>query len=179
MANAADRELAAHVGPAAAGDDIAFARIVSAYHDDMLRVCGFVAGDPSLAEEAVQTAWSVAWRKLVSLREPDRLRPWLMRIAVNETKRLLKKRDRRSQVEIVADASYLPGGTDPATTIDALDAYAAMGRLDPEDRALLAMRYVLGYDATELSTALGITPSGTRNRLERLLTRLRKDIDRG
>ena len=65
---------------------------------------------------------------------------------------------------------------DPATGIDSIDALAAMDRLDPEDRALLAMRYVAGFDATELSVAIGLSPSGTRTRLERLLARLRQEL---
>jgi DNA-directed RNA polymerase specialized sigma24 family protein len=52
-----------------------------------------------------------------------------------------------------------------------------MQRLDPDDRALLTMRYVFGFDATELSTALGISPAGTRTRLKRLLDRLRQELD--
>ena len=54
-----------------------------------------------------------------------------------------------------------------------------MARLEPDDRALLAMRYVAGFDATELAAATGISPSGTRSRLERLLRRLREDLDDG
>ena len=49
--------------------------------------------------------------------------------------------------------------------------------LDPEDRELLAMRYVAGFNATELSNALGISPSGVRNRLERLTARQRQELD--
>ena len=77
---------------------------------------------------------------------------------------------------MAADASRSPGGIDPASGISRLDVRAALGRLDPEDRALIALRYVAGFNATELATALGITPSGTRNRLERLLDRLRQDL---
>ena len=57
-----------------------------------------------------------------------------------------------------------------------MDLLAAMARLDPNDRALLAMRYVAGFDSNELSRATGISPSGTRNRLERLLARLREEL---
>jgi RNA polymerase sigma-70 factor (ECF subfamily) len=178
MAEVADQELAGAVVPAAAGDHVAFARIVAAYHEDMCRVCAFVARDEGLAEDAVQTAWSIAWRKLGSLREPERLRTWLMRLAVNEAKKLLDKRGRRLVVEIVGDPSLVPGGVDPATGIDALDMLAAVQRLKPDERALLAMRYIAGFDANELSTALGLSPSGTRTRIERLLGRLRQDLAR-
>jgi RNA polymerase sigma-70 factor (ECF subfamily) len=177
MAAIVDQELAGMVPTAAAGDQVAFARIVDAYHDDMCRVCAFVARDEGLAEDAVQSAWSIAWRKLGSLREPERLRPWLMRLAVNETKKLLRHRGRRSIVDIDGAASLLPGSIDPATGIDALDLLAAVHRLRPDERALLAMRYIAGYDATELSTALGLSPSGTRTRIERLLARLRKELE--
>ena len=41
------------------------------------------------------------------------------------------------------------------------------------------MRYVAGFNATELAVALGISPSGTRSRIERALKRLRKDLSDG
>jgi RNA polymerase sigma factor (sigma-70 family) len=167
------------VTAAAAGDKAAFERIVSAHHDDMRRVCIVVCGDEALAEDAVQSAWSVAWRKLRSLKDPGRLRPWLVAIAANQARDLVRQRRHRSGVEATSDESRVPGGIDPATGIDSLDLYAAMGRLDPDERALLAMRYVVGFNATELSAALGISPSGTRNRLERLLARLRQDLTDG
>jgi len=176
MAQTAGKELRGVIASAAAGDEVAFARIVVAYHEDMRRVCVFVARDDALAEDAVQNAWTIAWRKLGSVREPERLRPWLVSVAVNEARKLLKKSRRRAEAELVTDVAHVPGGTDPATGVDSLDALAAMDRLDPEDRALLAMRYAAGFDATELSVAIGLSPSGTRTRLERLLTRLRQEL---
>jgi DNA-directed RNA polymerase specialized sigma24 family protein len=38
------------------------------------------------------------------------------------------------------------------------------------------MRYVAGFNATELAYATGRTPSGTRARLARLLGRLEKEL---
>ena len=49
----------------------------------------------------------------------------------------------------------------------------------PTIRALLAMRYVAGFDSNELAIATGISPSGTRSRIERLLKRLREDLSDG
>jgi DNA-directed RNA polymerase specialized sigma24 family protein len=63
--------------------------------------------------------------------------------------------------------------------VDSLDLLAAMDRLDPDDRALIAMRYVAGFDATELSVAIGISPPGTRARLARILVRLRQELTDG
>jgi DNA-directed RNA polymerase specialized sigma24 family protein len=49
-----------------------------------------------------------------------------------------------------------------------VDLRAALSRLDPDDAALLAMRYVAGFDSNELALATGISPPRTRSRIERL-----------
>lgn len=179
MARTVDPDLVGAVESAAAGNDLAFERIVTAHHEDMRRVCVVVCHDDDVAEEAVQSAWGIAWRKLGTLNDPGRLRPWLVSVAVNEAKQLLRRRNRRTELEIRADASAMPGGLDPASRTGSIDLRRALVNLDPDDRALLAMRYVAGFDATELATATGLTPSGTRNRIERLLARLRQDLGDG
>ena len=158
-------------------DDVAFTRIVETHDGGMYRVCVAVARDPAIAADAVQAAWAIAWWKLGSVRDPARLQPWLMAIAVNETKTLLKRRQRRSLVEIVVDVTARPGGLDPATGIASVDRRAALERLGPDDRALLAMRYVAGFNASELADAIGLSPLGTRARLQRLLARLRTELE--
>jgi RNA polymerase sigma-70 factor (ECF subfamily) len=179
VAGTVDRDLEGVVASAAAGDDVAFARIVAAHHDDMRRVCVVVAGSQTIAEEAVAAAWGIAWRKLGSLRDPARLRPWLVSVAVNETRQALRRGRRRSRLEVGPGPADRPASLDPSLTDSAIDLRVALGRMDPDDRALLAMRYVAGFDATELAAATGLTPSGVRSRLERLLARLRRELSDG
>jgi len=162
---------------AAAGDENAFASIVAAHHEDMRRVCVVVVGSEDIADEAVEAAWSKAWQKLGSVRDPARLRAWLVSIAVNEGRQLVRSRSRRAAVEITVDELGDVSTEDSTTsTIGAIDLRNALSRLNPDDRALLAMRYVAGFDATELGYAMGLSPSGTRARLSRLLSRLEKEL---
>jgi RNA polymerase sigma factor (sigma-70 family) len=179
MTGTVDQDFAAVVASAAQGDEIAFGRIVAAHHDDMRRVCVFITHDAALADDATQAAWSIVWRKLGSVREPDRLRPWLVSIAANEARKLVQRRRRHPEIEITPTAADGPDDVDPATGIAGIDLRAAMRRLDPDDRALIAMRYVVGFNATELASAIGLSPSGTRARLSRLLARLRQDLSDG
>ena len=169
-----ETSLAGAVALAVAGDEAAFARIVHAYHDDMTRVCYVICGDLDIADEAVQAAWPIIWRKLGSLRDPDRLRPWLISVAANEARQLTRHRRRRTVVELAVGAAA--PGVDPALQVKDLDLANALARLDPDDRALLALRYVAGFDSTELGRATGRSPSGTRARLARLLDRLRTEL---
>lgn len=167
------------IASAAAGDEMAFRRIIADHHDDMRRVAVYITRDRSLAEEATQAAWLVALKKIGSVRDDAHLRPWLVQIAAYEAKAVLRSRRRRAKVEVAADAATEPVGLDPAADVRRIDLRAALGRLDPDDRALLAMRYAAGFDSNELSIATGISPSGTRSRIERLLKRLREELSHG
>ena len=163
------------VADAAAGDTTAFARIVRAHHDDMARVCEVICGDPDLAQDAAQAAWPIAWRKLGTLREPDELRSWLISVAANEARQLLRRQHRDRIVEIeVADVGS--DAEDPGTREDTADLLVAVRRRSSEDRTMLALRYVAGFDATEIGRAMGMSASGVRTRLQRLLARLRLEV---
>ena len=171
-----DDSLASAVAQATAGDEAAFARIVRAHHTDMTRVCFVICGDLDLADEAVGAAWPIAWRKLGSLRDPDRLRPWLVSIAANEARQLLRRQRRRSVVEVSVVTTSVSAPSDPSSRTADIDLVNALARLEPDDRALLALRYVAGFDSSELARATGRSASGTRARLGRLLARLRTEL---
>lgn len=164
---------------AAHGDEAAFARLVDAYHADLLRVAYVTCGaDADLAQDAVQAAWVIAWRKLGTVRDPASVKGWLVAVAANEARQLVRRQHRRSIVELKVNAADR-AGRDPAGSIDRVDLVNALGHLKPEDRALLALRYVAGFDSFEIGRALGKSPSGTRARLGRLLERLRGDLEHG
>jgi RNA polymerase sigma factor (sigma-70 family) len=166
------------VEAAAAGDTMAFARIVHAHHDDMVRVCQIITSDPHLAEDAVQSAWPLAWRRLRSLRDPGKLRPWLVTVAANEARQLLRRQHRERVTALeVADIGSHDG--DPASRAADADLLAAIRLLSPDERALLSLRYVAGFDATEIGAALGMSASGVRSRLSRLIDRLRTEVGNG
>ena len=135
-----DDSLASTVAQATAGDEAAFARIVRAHHTDMTRVCFVICGDLDLADEAVGAAWPIAWRKLGSLRDPERLRPWLVSVAVNEARQLLRRQRRRTVVELSVGETSGPAGGDPSGRTDDIDLVNALARLDPYDRTLVALR---------------------------------------
>lgn len=155
------------VADARAGDEVAFTRLVAAFHEDLLRVAFVITGDADMASDAAQLAWQTAWRKLRHLRDADRIRSWLVAIAANEARQLTRHQRRRAVVEM---SVAHPSDTDePTTAINRLDLVHALGRLTPEDRELIALRYVIGLDSFEIAAARGRSASGTRARIARVL----------
>jgi len=158
---------------AIAGDELAFARIVATHHDDMARIAYFVCGDRDIAEEAEQAAWAVAYRRLRDVRDPARLRPWLISVAANEARQIARSRRRRTVRELAVAKPTAPRDVDRAALMDLSN---ALSRLDPQDRAIVGLRYLAGFESAEIGHALGITAGAVRVRLHRLLGRLRKDL---
>ena len=60
---------------AAQGDEAAFTRLVAEHREAMARVAFVICGDPEATRDAVQNAWSIAWRRLRTLRDPTRSAP--------------------------------------------------------------------------------------------------------
>lgn len=160
---------------AARGDREAFARLVERHHAAMCRVAFVISGDAEMTRDAVQSAWLIAWRKLSALRDPQLAGSWLVAIAANEARQALRRRRRTFVVDLGGAGD--PQSADPAAGISGLDLQRALGRLKPEDRMLLALRYVAGFDATELAGRIGGTPSGIRTRLARIVERMRRELE--
>jgi RNA polymerase sigma-70 factor (ECF subfamily) len=160
------------VARAAAGDRAAFTDLVDEHHADMQRLAGVILGDPELARDAVQLAWMRAWTGLRRLRDYRRVRPWLLSIAANEARQLVRKRR-----AVIQSGDALLGVVDPVDHFRGdLDLNAALDRLDPADRELLGLRYVLGFTSVELGAQLGLSAEGVRARLKRLVDRLREEL---
>lgn len=160
---------------AAGGDEVAFAQIVEAHHADMRRVSYVICGDLDLVDDALQQAWHIAWRKLSTVRDPDRLKSWLVAVAANETRQLVRRRRRRREGEL-EPGWHRALSPNPGPDARLLDLARVLRQLSAEDRALLGMRYVAGMNATEIADVAGGTPSGVRSRLARLLARLREEL---
>ena len=120
-----------------------------------------------MADDAVQAAWAIAWRRLGTLRDPARLRPWLMSVAANEARQMARGDRRRTVRELRVEA---PGAGTPTPERAALiDLANALARLDPKDRVLIGLRYVADLDSAAIGREMGLSASGVRVRLHRLL----------
>ncbi len=173
----ADAAIIALVPLAAAGDRAAFTRLVETFHADMARLAYFVCGgNRELAEDAVQSAWAIAWSRLGTLRDHDRVRPWLLSVTANEARQVLRQQRQMVAVHLEFAEERLVG-PDPFASAAALDMRKVLARLKPEERTLVGLRYAAGLDSAEIGAVMGMSASGVRSRLDRLLDRLRVELE--
>lgn len=164
---------------AASGDQEAFTEIVEAHAADMARLSYAICGDTEMARDAVQSAWDIAWRKLGSLRDEHRLRGWLLVLAANEARRLGRRQRVRSMLERTTARGPAHGDDQPDPRVEKLDLALALRRLSSRDRQLLGLRYGVGLTSEEIGPQVGLSPSGVRVRLSRVLGQLRRELTDG
>ncbi len=121
------------------------------------------------AEEVLADTLLTAWRKIRTLRDPDRLRPWLLTIAT----RLALRRRRKLQPRIV---SLDPSANLPSTTpaaLDELELRDAINRLPPRMRAVVALNVVADLPVAEVARVLGTSENTVKSQLRVARARLR------
>ncbi len=133
-------------------------------------------------DEVVQEALVRAWRRRASCHGEDRL-PWLRQIARNEALRLIERRRRRSEFELLDDETLLGSIADEDALAEQegmllrMEVEQVVGRLSVADRQLLALRYERDLTQPEVARMLGIPEGTVKIRLHRLRGRLRKALD--
>lgn len=135
------------------------------HYPELLRYCMGACEDRELAEDLAQDTFLKALQNADTFEDigPSQRRAWLYRTMKN----LLYDRYRRAVLEnqytqmLEADAVCLDPG------IQQTENDMVLQHLTPEDRTLFTLRYMEGYNASEISEMLGM-PSGTvRARLSR------------
>jgi len=157
-----------------ARDDAAFEMLVQRYGAEIQAVAFVILRDPHAAEDAAAETLVLAWRKITVLRDPRRLRPWLLRIA---TRAALRVR-RRERDAIPLTPEMLQGrstGVDDA--LDHIALIDALDRLPPRIRAALALHYVADMTVDAVAEVMGTTRNTVKTQLRDGLQRMREALD--
>ena len=144
------------------GDERAFAAIFRRYHQSLYRYCLAIAGDPQDAQDALQNTMIKVLRALPGEERQIELKPWLYRIAHNESIDLLRRR--RETRELDAELpSPGPGLAEEAAARERLRRlFSDLEELPERQRETLVMRELGGLDFAEIGAALGTSAAVAR-----------------
>jgi RNA polymerase sigma factor (sigma-70 family) len=144
------------------GDERAFAAIFDRYHQRLYRYCLAIVGDTQDAQDALQNTMVKVLRALPGEGRRIELKPWLYRIAHNESIELLRRR--RETRELDADlAAPGRGLSEEVASRERLRLLLAdLEELPERQRGALIMRELSGLDFDEIGTALGTSAATAR-----------------
>jgi RNA polymerase sigma factor (sigma-70 family) len=144
------------------GDRRAFEAIYKRYHQDIYRFCLSIVGRPEDAQDALQNTMVKALRALPGERREIQLKPWLYRVAHNESIDLLRRR--REGAEL--DDARAGAGTEIADTVALRERLGRLlsdlGELPERQRSALLMRELGGLDYEQIGAAFESSPAVAR-----------------
>jgi RNA polymerase sigma-70 factor, ECF subfamily len=167
---------------------------LDAYRGELTAYCYRMLGSPFDAEDAVQDAFVRAWRSRDRFEGRSAMRSWLYKIATNVCLDMLKSKDRRttpmdlgparepieSNLNIPTEISWLEPiplhlvapERDPADVAVANESIRlafvrALQHLPARQRAVLILREVLDWQASEVAELLGTSVASVNSALQR------------
>ena len=147
---------------AAKGSQPAFAVIFERHHQALHRYCQSIVGNGHDAADALQNTMLKAMRALPGETRTIALKPWLYRIAHNESISLLRARRGHSDLDAAAHVGD-PGAETIVESRERLrDLTADLGELTEQQRGTLLMRELAGLEFDEISAALQLSATAAK-----------------
>jgi RNA polymerase sigma-70 factor (ECF subfamily) len=187
---------------ARAGDGEAFRQLIGPYERELQVHCYRMLGSVQDAEDALQDALLAAWQGLGGFQGRASVRTWLYRVTTTRCLNVRRSARRRrgtmppgppppeptrlgevtwlepcpdSLMEGLPDAEPGPEARYEAREAISLAFITAVQRLPPRQRAVLILRDVLGFTASEAARILGSTEESVSSALKRARATLRQD----
>src|SRR5215472_499829 len=178
------------------GDAEAFAELVAPHRRELQLHCYRILGSVQDAEDALQESLLAAWQAFHGFEGQSSLRTWLYRIATNKSLDALRAAVRRPTVtakpagieppeptrlgevawlqpypdvllDDVPDAAPGPDAVVEWREATSLAFVTALQLLPPKQRAVLILRDVLGFRASEVAVMLNATQESVTSALKR------------
>ncbi|MBZ5582942.1 MAG: sigma-70 family RNA polymerase sigma factor [Acidobacteriia bacterium] len=169
-----------------AGEPQAFDKFVEHFRSKVFHYSWLMCGQPEDAEEVAQEALLKAFEAFDSLREPDRVRSWIFRIAKNACLMQRRKSVFAPTQELSIDD--LPPGAEPAGDTRPPDAEflrselrnvldRIIAELPPPYRAVVLLRDMEELSTEETAQILDLSTDVVKTRLHRGRLALRQKLD--
>lgn len=144
---------------------------MEAYADDVLRACTVYLREQADREDAFQETFYRFARSSATFEDGEHRKAWLIRVATNVCKDLLKSASYRTDsLDAETEKGVAPVGDDGQEGQRALESEAlleALGKLEEKYRVVLYLKYYEGYTAARISKVTGMPENTVYTNLAR------------
>lgn len=141
--------------------------LISRTEKPCLHLALSILKDKDLAQDALQEAYFVVYRRIGQLKEPAAFKSWLFKIVTRCCHDIIRKRSREVETDLeTRDDLLRESPDDPSQLVTRQEQLRSVFRTLPEiDRETIALREVANLSYQEMSKVLSIPIGTVRSRL--------------
>ncbi len=156
------------------GDAVSFGELYGEYAKELYRFALYTLKNTHDAEDAVQSAALLAFRKIGGLKKDESFKAWFFKILYNECRKVFSEKARSN--EVLCDDIFFADAVCPDNAASS-DALSLIEALPEPDRSVVVLAVLEDYTSAEIGEILSMKPETVRSRLSRILPKLRKQIE--
>ena len=161
------------------GDSVAFNELVSRWQKRLWCFAYRMTGSESAAWDIVQETWFGIIKGIRKLEDVSVFPQWAFRIAGNKCADWGRKQKRRERLDKeLTRQGQNESGEKQSDSEKTESLQAAIGKLPPERRALLELRYREGFDISQIAEILKVSEGTVKSRINRTLEKLKHVVER-
>ena len=142
----------------------------------LIRLALLLVGDRETAQDVVQDAFLGLHRAWPRLRDPAKAPAYLRTTVLNGARSTLRARNRSRLLRQHYDPPVWSAEAAVMVREDRRAVLAAIARLSPRQREVLALRYYVGLSDAEIAEALSITTGTVSSTMSHAMTALAREL---
>ena len=161
------------------GDKEAFDELIERWQKRLWHYACRITGSESAAWDIVQETWLAIIKGLSKLKDTAVFPQWAFRIANNKCTDWLRKQHWQSKLNKQLEERMQNQPDKERNSDEKTESLrAAVGKLPPDRRALLSLRYHEGFDVAQIAEIIGVPEGTIKSRLHRTVNELRQLVER-
>ncbi|MDD3363042.1 MAG: RNA polymerase sigma factor [Hespellia sp.] len=160
------------------GDTKAFATLYGRIYVDLYRFALYTMQHRQDAEDAVSEAVIAAFQNMKKLKKEEAFRNWMFTILSNQCK---KKFSEKSRIEDELSEEVISGqeciSTGESHLADCHDLHKALEKLTEEERLIVMLLAIEGYNSSEVGEMLKMSANTIRSKQSRSLEKMRNYLE--
>jgi len=146
---------------------------ITRYHGAIYKHALWMVGSSDIAQDMTQDAFYQAWLSMDSLKDEEKVLPWLLTILRRAVYR--EQRCQYRNAETLEELKQLDGESTQPDSFTLIQVYAALETLSPKLRDAFLLYHLHGFSYEEIGMQLEIPPGTVMSRISRARKALLKD----
>lgn len=158
------------------GNKDSFCSLYGMYKDKLFRYAYYRLGNATDAEDAVSNCILSAYQQIGKLKNPKAFSSWLFKILASSCNAVIKEQIEKRNTSDIDDFSNIIV-TNLDNAIEKTEIENALSILKDDEKEIVLLSIVAGFNSKEIAKSLDITSSSVRSKLSRSLKKMRDFLE--